>query len=120
MDVARSGLCLASDAIDALMAYSWPGNVRELQNILERAVLLASAPEIRATDMRFEAAPMRIDTPTDAGIAGFPTLAQVEQAHIARAMRLAGGRVAEAARLLGMSRSTLYERLRALPSESRP
>lgn len=120
MDVARAGIRLTPDAVDALAAYPWPGNVRELQNILERAVLLAPEPEIRAMDLRFDVAPAVSEAPADAAAAaGFPTLAQLEQAHIARALRLAGGRVAEAARLLGMSRSTLYDRLRTLPSISR-
>jgi DNA-binding NtrC family response regulator len=82
-----------------LEAYSWPGNVRELRNVLERAALLGHLSLGRA-----EAA-----APSPAG--AFPTLAELERGHIARAMERTSGNLTQAARLLGVSLSTLKRRV---------
>ncbi len=90
-----------------LMQYSWPGNVRELENTLERAVILAPADRIRPLDL-----------PTDlsgaqpsASPMGMIPLAEVERRHILQVLKELGGRRGEAARLLGISRRTLYRKL---------
>ena len=100
---------LAADAERALCGYPWPGNIRELRNVLERAVLLCDGDTITRRDLRFEPAPVPDAPARDADL----TLQQVERQHIERALRDAGGKVAEAARRLGVPRSTLYQKIKA-------
>jgi DNA-binding NtrC family response regulator len=94
------------DALDALLRHHWPGNVRELDHVVERAVLLAEPPQVRAGDLGFAA---------DAGDAltrlERMSLSDVEQYLIQRALERADGNVSEAAKTLGLSRSALYRRL---------
>jgi transcriptional regulator with PAS, ATPase and Fis domain len=97
-----------SDAIRAMEAYDWPGNVRELRNVIERAVLLSNrSPRITTSDLRFEAT--RFD-----GNEGdeMMTLEEAERRHIERVLRHEHGSVERAAVRLGVSRSTLYQKLR--------
>ena len=97
------------EAERALLEHPWPGNVRELRNRVEQAVALSLAPRITVEALfAAEAA--------EPGEAPFPTLAEVrdraERHYIRTALAGAGGRVEEAAKLLGVSRSTLFEKLR--------
>jgi DNA-binding NtrC family response regulator len=108
-DLGRPGARLAAGALEALRAYSWPGNVRELRNVLERAVLRAEEQEIHPSDFRF--APELAASPA-AG--GGQTLAELERQRIERALREERGRVVEAARRLGIPRSTLYQKIKEL------
>lgn len=97
----------SSDAIDALWKSSWPGNVRELINRVRRAVVVADGPLVTATDLGF-----------DLAIAEMPLLtlreavANVEVDCVRRALERSRGNRCESARLLGVSRSTLYELIR--------
>lgn len=100
-------------AEQALLSHPWPGNVRELRNRVERAVALSHAPWIGPeTLFPPEAAePISLENL-------MPTLAEAraaaERRHIRAALELAGGRVEEAAKSLGISRSTLFEKIRKL------
>jgi len=106
----RRDLRLAPSAERALQEYAWPGNVREMRNVLERAALMSTRDELQAEDFQFETTPMsRAPQPT-----GALTLAEVERQHIESVLKEAGGRVPDAARRLGLARSTLYEKLRRL------
>lgn len=93
-------------AKELLLGYHWPGNVRELKNCLEQAVLLAEGrtiyPENLPSDLR------RGDNP-----APFGTLADVEAQHIRRVLQNVNWNKRRAAELLGINRSTLYEKIRA-------
>ena len=94
-----------------LTAYSWPGNVRELENVLERAVILATGPTL-------EVDPDVLGEPVSATAAG-PRLAleEVERNHILerpRADRLGHRRAAGAAAVLGLHPNTLRSRLKKL------
>jgi DNA-binding NtrC family response regulator len=104
-------LQLSPAALAALGSYDWPGNVRELRNVVERAVVLADGcPLLEAEDFRFDmAAPV-----TPAGGSVFAEIAQAESERIKEALRRAGGSKARAARLLGIPRTTLNDRLRKL------
>jgi DNA-binding NtrC family response regulator len=96
---------LAPDAIKAIQAYAWPGNLREMRNVFERAVLVSGGARwIAAADLRFEA--------TAEGDADVLTLDEVERRHIERVLRLEDGNVDRAAGRLGVSRSTLYQKLK--------
>jgi DNA-binding NtrC family response regulator len=108
-DLKRPGVRLSAEAESALRGYDWPGNVRELRNVLERAVLLSHGGALRPADLRFEAGP----APAASGEADLAmSLDDVERAHIERVLAAEGGRVDAAARRLGLSRSSLYARLR--------
>jgi DNA-binding NtrC family response regulator len=99
------------------MAHSWPGNVRELRNVLEWAVITASKDTILthhlpknlgSSQAVAEAKPAEIDTPYyEAG----KTLDEVEMDYILRTLRAANNDKKHAARVLGISVRTLYNRL---------
>ena len=108
-------LTLHPDAIAALQCYPWPGNVRELRNVLERATLLTDHAELRREDLHFDPAGLGTTNGPDRDpLAGVTTLAEMERVMIERALGTTGGKVAEAAQLLGIPRSTLYQKLKTL------
>ncbi|MFA0760557.1 MAG: hypothetical protein HZLCBSQH_000656 [Candidatus Fervidibacterota bacterium] len=111
-------MTIADDAMQVLLDYDWPGNVRELQNVLERAVILAEEPVIRARDLHFLFAQRQTGTnPT------VFSLRHAEMEQILRVLKLTKGNKAEAARLLGITRDTLYRKLREYrldPSQWKP
>jgi DNA-binding NtrC family response regulator len=99
---------IAPDAMRAMQAYSWPGNLREMRNVFERAVLLSrGATRLDVADLRFEATP-----PDDGGDLEVLTLDELERRHVEHVLRLASGNVDRAAAQLGVSRSTLYQKLK--------
>jgi DNA-binding NtrC family response regulator len=99
---------LGPDAETALQNYRWPGNVRELKNVLERAVLLGNTRELSREDLFF-AGPF--SDPPEAEGADL-SLQELERRHIERVLRQQRGRVEAAARLLGVPRSSLYEKIK--------
>ncbi len=103
------GIAFSAGAEAALMAHPWPGNVRELRNRVTRAVLLSAAPMVTAEDLFHDQI---------AATASAETLAEVrdaaEREHIRRVLLRCGGRAGEAARMLAISRTTLWERMRRL------
>jgi DNA-binding NtrC family response regulator len=96
---------VSPEVIAFLQAYPWPGNIRELSHALERALLLAGRGALEPEHFAWlEAAPL----PRPAGaVSGDADLARCEQA-----VREHGGNVESAARALGLSRATLYRRLK--------
>ena len=96
---------LSDDAVDAVEAWGWPGNVRELGNRCKRAVLLAEGPLVTAADL--DLAPHAPD-PLDLRSAR----EAADRRAIARALARAAGNLSAAARLLGVSRPTLYDLLK--------
>jgi len=103
---------LAPEAIAALAQYAWPGNVRELKNMMERLVIMVDRARITAADV----------TPLVGGAAGdldlggtlSERLEAFERRLLSRALDVAGGNVAEAARSLGLDRANLHRKLRRL------
>jgi two-component system response regulator AtoC len=96
-----------STARDALYAYAWPGNIRELRNNIEYAFVMGEGPTLRLTDLtpelRGEAAPVdpaRVSLKND------------EIQRIREALRLASNRKGAAAQRLGISRATLWRKVR--------
>jgi DNA-binding NtrC family response regulator len=102
---------LAPEAARLLLTYRWPGNVRELRNLVERVVLLEDGHELEVEHLPGEVAGRRLAS--DHAIA-LPTLAQIEADHIAEVLRLTAGNKSRAARVLGISRQGLIEKLRRL------
>jgi PAS domain S-box-containing protein len=101
---------ISSQAAARLIAYEWPGNIRELANVLERAVILCQGNLILEEHI---GALTREGTPAGS----FFTLEEMERQHILSALQRTGGVLAGpqgAARLLGMSRSTVWSRMRKL------
>ncbi|HUF27498.1 MAG TPA: sigma-54 dependent transcriptional regulator [Gemmatimonadaceae bacterium] len=102
---------IASAALAVILRHPWPGNIRQLRNVLERVVLLAGeAEELRPEHLPAE---LRGDIPAPAlSDDGDLSLVAAERQHIARVLARCGGNRLQAARVLGITRSTLYKRLR--------
>ncbi len=108
---------IAPDAIPLLSTYRWPGNVRELRNLIERAALLEDGELLEVEHLPRELTGRRVAGDSD--IAS-PTLAQIEADHISEVLRLTAGNKSRAARILGISRQGLIEKLRRLRLEEDP
>jgi len=104
----RAAKSLASDARRLLFAYDFPGNVRELGNIIERAVIVSTGKEIAAADLPEG---VRIAAAQQDRKGRRPSLAEVESDYIRETLASTNGNKTEAARILGISRKNLYERL---------
>jgi len=113
-EMGKTGIKASTEFMDALQAYSWPGNVRELKNVIERAIIIADGLNLTEHHL-----------PGELGIIGkrgasffagqaFPTLRAVEDDHIRHALQFTGNNLSKAATLLGISRSTLHEKLKRL------
>ncbi len=104
---------LTDEAAAALAEHPWPGNFRELRNVLERAALAADGEPIRRHHLRFEhtLTPQGPPVPVPGRA---PTLSELEGEHIREALRQERGNVVRTASRLGVARSTLYEKFRAL------
>jgi DNA-binding NtrC family response regulator len=96
------------EAITRLNAYPWPGNIRELESTVSRAALSAPGRIIRDTDIEFL---HPVAAPTTEAPPRLPTLAEAERAHIIRVLDAASWNKKEAARLLAISRGTLYRKI---------
>ena len=97
-----------------LMNYEFPGNVRELETIIAHAVIMADGDTIRAADLpeqvQFGLSP-RLRRAHDAGGA-VRSLAEVEETHIRTTLESLNGNQTKAAKLLGISRSTLWRKMK--------
>jgi DNA-binding NtrC family response regulator len=135
---------VSRDARKILLKYRWPGNVRELRNLLERIVLLEEGERLTVEHLPSElvhwkrsdeVSPPAIESPNATrarsqqstvnvvpmspnggatGSEGLETLREVEEAHILHVLRAVGGNKSRAARVLGLSRQGLLDRLRRM------
>jgi two-component system response regulator HydG len=135
----REGLAFAPDAAEMLERYDYPGNVRELENAIEHAVAVSEGRRIRGADLPGSIRAPRLLTGERraAGVAGAPhagaagrgapagaaeavaermrdswSLAEIEKEHIQRVLALHEGNATTAAKQLGISRTTLWRKLR--------
>ncbi len=99
---------VSDDAMDALLRHRWPGNVRELRNVIEYAFAVGDGSELGLDDLTPELRGEGPVTTSDQEM----TVLELERQRIIDALREARGRKAHAAELLGMSRSTLWRKLR--------
>jgi DNA-binding NtrC family response regulator len=115
---ARQGLpppTFAASAMSALLAHDWPGNLRELRNVVERAVVLHPGRAVDAAQLRFDDRGGRAERSASADpITGTRPLEHAQRDAIEAALATARGHVGDAARLLGIPRSTLYAKLHAM------
>ncbi len=95
---------VSKEAMDLLLAYPWPGNVRELENAIERAMVVGHEPEIQAADFPFQLGRAQAQSPR--------TLDELEQAHIGKVLQECNWNQTHAARILGIDRVTLYNKLK--------
>ncbi|HND55461.1 MAG TPA: helix-turn-helix domain-containing protein, partial [Pirellulaceae bacterium] len=102
---------IARDALMRLVEFSWPGNVAQLRSVLEQSVLTAAHGRIAVVDLPPEireiTAPNR-ETPRRRG----PSDPTAQREELVEALRTTNGNRAAAARLLGVSRVTMWKRLR--------
>jgi two-component system response regulator AtoC len=100
---------VSQEAHDLLQAYPWPGNIRELRNAIEHAFAVGVGPLLQASELPPE---LRGELPPDRGEHVSPE--EAEKARIVEALALAEGSKSRAAELLGVSRTTLWRRMREL------
>ncbi len=107
------------EALDALLVYPWPGNIRELESTVSRAALSAPGRAIRAQDVEFLHSPADMQPQQPDRL---PSLAEAERAHISRVLDAVQWNKKEAARVLEISRGTLYRKIAeyALDQHGRP
>jgi DNA-binding NtrC family response regulator len=109
----RNVTSIRQEAFQALIRHAWRGNVRELEHSIERAVIVASGPEIRLDDLPEAVRQGRPDTTRDLALGpSFHTLADIEKAAILRTLEHTHGNKVAAAAILGVYRPTLYSKLR--------
>jgi len=102
----KGNLRINQQALDKMMDYSWPGNIRELQNTIEKAVILSDTAVIKPEDLYLRPASKSI------AFDSIVTLGDMEQKMIAMAIEKNNGNLTAAAEQLGITRQTLYNRLK--------
>ncbi len=101
------------DALEAMRAYHWPGNVRELENVVIRAAVAAGGNPIAAEHLPALTAPPAETAPESAApTPALKSLAEVEKEHIAFVLGVQKGNLQATAKILGISRTTLYKKIR--------
>jgi DNA-binding NtrC family response regulator len=118
----RTKFTLSDGALRTMMRHDWPGNVRELENSVEHACALASGPvltladlptQLRQKGLEAERAPATAqDAAGESSVAGVKTLAELEREAILSAIRILNGDKLQAAKLLGIGKTTLYRKLK--------
>ncbi|MEM9290504.1 MAG: sigma 54-interacting transcriptional regulator [Acidobacteriota bacterium] len=107
---------LSREAAAALLSHDWPGNVRELENAIQRAVILSSGPQVQAESLPerlFAPQPLALDHGPNASAAPLQNRGD-ERASLLEALERTGGHREQAAALLGISRTTLWRRIKNL------
>ncbi len=116
---------LSDEALRTMMRHDWPGNVRELENSVERACALSSGPVLHLGDLPTQLQQQGLDARRTAATAGehdsekegggapaLKTLADLEREAILSAIRALNGDKLQAAKLLGIGKTTLYRKLK--------
>jgi len=101
---------ITPDALAALTAYDFPGNVRELENLIERAFAMGAREQITLADL--PSLTTRLSAVPSISTRALPTIAEVDRELILKALAVLNNDKEEAARALGISRRTIYRRLK--------
>jgi DNA-binding NtrC family response regulator len=109
-DMARPPALISPKGVERLRSYYWPGNIRELRNVLERALLFTDRPVLEPGDLAFEPGPEHGSNSYKSDW----TLEELERFHIATVFSGENQNVEKAAKHLGIAKSTLYQKLKAL------
>ena len=114
---------ISDDALKAMLAYDWPGNVRELENCLERTYAFTSGPLIHTTDLPREIAKLPIIDGANGngnghGHGKIIPMAELEKQTILNTIAELNGDKLQAARLLGIGKTTLYRKLKDYAAEA--
>lgn len=100
-----------------LQSYGWPGNIREVRNVVERAVILCSGDLIHASDL-----PLGGQELWEGGACApednYLSLEELESLHVKRVLEASGGNLSRAAEILGVTRTTLYNKIRKYGTDS--
>jgi DNA-binding NtrC family response regulator len=107
----------SKEALETLCAYHWPGNIRELESTVSRAALSAPGRSIRPSDIEFLHATTAVAPVTGDRL---PSLAEAERTHIVRVLEATDWNKKEAARVLDISRGTLYRKILEYQLEPEP
>jgi transcriptional regulator with PAS, ATPase and Fis domain len=99
-----------------LESYNWPGNIRELRNVIERAVILCAGDRIHASDLPL-GGPELLESVRQDEAEQFLSLDEVERLHIQRILAATGNNLSRGAEILGVTRSTLYNKMRRYQGE---
>jgi len=100
----KTPITIRSEFQKALERHSWKGNVRELKNVIERCVILADSDELTV-----DLLPADFNTDSDEGSL---TLESVEKQHIQKVLRIVAGNKTQAAKMLGIGLTTLYQKIK--------
>jgi DNA-binding NtrC family response regulator len=119
-----TSLQVTQAAMKSLLAYDWPGNVRELENCIARAITLGDRKIIDVMDLppaiRSEAVNLATEESVDGAAVSTTALAEMERMTILRVFEQANGDKALAGKMLGISRATLYRKLKRYNIGSKP
>jgi transcriptional regulator with PAS, ATPase and Fis domain len=107
----REPMKINTHALEKLANYSWPGNVRELQHSIEKAVIMSDSSVLIPSDFDFKPHPGRVHQ-------GELTLQEMENRYILDCLKRHGNNISLAAEKLGITRQTLYNKLRKIDSGS--
>jgi len=113
---------LSDEALRTMMRHDWPGNVRELEHSVERACALSSGPVLHLGDLPTQLQQQGLEArriataaeaqPGEDGPPELTTLAEMERQAILGAIRTLNGDKLQAAKLLGIGKTTLYRKLK--------
>jgi len=111
----KQGHRFSKDAMVAIETYGWPGNVRELENRVKRAVIMAEHKQITASDLELGGS-----SPDELATFNLRDIRdRADRQAITRALNHVGGKISQAAELLGVSRPTMYDLLRKFGIKSK-
>ena len=97
---------LSPNALDKMVLYAWPGNVRELKHTIEKAVILAETSEIKPEDIFIS------NSPAAESISDSFKLDDIEKSTISKVLSICQGNLSQAAKILDVSRTTLYAKMK--------
>jgi DNA-binding NtrC family response regulator len=111
----KEATSVSPEALAMLTAYSWPGNIRQLENVIQHAVLLSSGPELLTAHLPRQVKD-NISPAVESGSARSKLLIEsrqaIERAHIHQVLKKCNYRRVRAAEALGVSRATLYKKIK--------